>query len=429
MLILVAVGCGQQAPTPDAAPDSSSKPATPSSSPTPILTPSPTFTLVPPATLTPAVPTGLPIPNATATPTVARIGEIKGHGYAPPNVRYQAWNSDLIARVRHLSVEPSFRTNSSADSKYSYIPTAHFSFSIIEPLRGTPAGDVVVVEYSFAPGRPTKAQAIDEAEKWIASRHDEWWNEREAIIFLDDLRFGGGGVSEISTGAQYSFADHFSCPSHSSCFSWRIGNNDFYGNWVWLPFIEQDASPDVRDSERMFRVVVDSYDTYANRVANASLAEIKAILKAYRSEEDGRWQYADRYRSLWEAKGSDSYSFVFSAVNAYTWDVYHYERTLIPAQRIFVRNGEVVEAFFLEDVDLGDKVLPAGSRIDFEEMGDSPTIETLVWDLAEGWARGSQYYTDVSFDYEFGYPTAITTEEADGSEMLFFASEYTPLDK
>ena len=333
----------------------------------------------------------------------------------------------MIARVRHLSVEPYFRTSSS----YSYIPTVHFSFSIIEPLRGTPAGDVVVVEYSVFGRVSTKTQAIEEAKEWIASARDEWWNEREAIIFLDDLRLGGGGVSEISTGAQYSFADHFICNDHGiygSCFTWRIANNDFYSNWVWLPFIEQDASPDVPDSERMFRVVVDSYDHYANRVANASLAEIKAILKAYRLEEDGRWQYADRYRSLWEAKGSDSYSFVFSAVNAYTWDVHHYERTLIPAQRIFVRNGEVVEAFFLEDVDLGDKVLPAGSRIDFEEMGDSPTIETLVWDLAEGWARGSQYYTDVSFDYEFGYPTAITTEEADGSEMLFFASEYTPLD-
>ena len=429
ILVLVAVACGQQAPTPDAAPDASSKPATPSFSPSPILTPSPTFTPVPSATLTPAVPARLPIPNATATPTVERIGEIKGHGYAPPDVRYQAWNSDLIARVRHLSVEPSFRINSRADPEERYGATLHFSFSIIETLWGTPPGDVVVVEYSVYGHEPTKAQAIEQAKKSIASLRDarlEWWNKREAIIFLDDLRFAGGKLSEISTGAHYSFANHIGCPSHSSCLNWRIGYNDSYPNWVWLPIVEQDASLEVPDSERMFRVVVDSYDTYESRVASASLAEIKAILKAYRSEEGWHWRHVERYRPLWEAKGSDSYSFVYSAVIVYTWDVHHYERTFFPAQKIFVRNGEVVEVFFVEDVDLGDEVWPAGSRIELDKIdgpfSNLPTIETFFWHYAESSAG-------VSFDYEFGYPTTVTLDFGDGVVISFYASDYTPLDK
>ena len=46
----------------------------------------------------------------------------------------------------------------------------------------------MVVEYSVFGGGPTRAQAIEEAKKWIASERDAWWNKQEAIIFLDDLR-------------------------------------------------------------------------------------------------------------------------------------------------------------------------------------------------------------------------------------------------
>ena len=51
-----------------------------------------------------------------------------------------------------------------------------------------------------------------------------------------------------------------------------------------------------------------------------------------------------------------------------------------------------------------------------------------MWDLAESWARGFQSITDVSFDYEFGYPYAIRVEPNDGTESFVYASEYTPLE-
>ena len=395
----------------------------------PILTPLPTFTPVPPATLALAAPARLPIPNATASPNVVRIGEIKGYGYAPLNVRNQAVDSDLIARVRHVSAEPSFRINSGADPEYRYRPYAHFSFSIIEPLKGTPAGDVVVVEYSLYSGMPTKAQAIEEAKKWIASERDVWWNKREAIIFLDDLRFAGGKVSEISSGAYYSFANHFRCDDHSMCTEWGIRVNNSYANWVWLPFIGEDASLEVPDSERMFRVVVDPYevDSYGYHAsAFASLADIKAILETYGADGTvARRAYVGRQLLLWEAKGSDSYSFVSSGVD-------DGGRTFFPAIKIVVRNGEVVEAFFAEDVDRWGKVWPAGSRIEPEKMNgygsNLPTLETLFWFLAEMWASGHQLITDVSFDYEFGYPTAIRLKSNNGTESFAYASDYTPLD-
>ena len=335
----------------------------------------------------------------------------------------------MIARVRHVSVEPSFRINPGADPERRFSPYVHFSFGIIETLWGnTPVGDVVVVEYSDAGGRPTKAQAIEEAEKWIASERDEWWNKREAIIFLDDLRFvNWREISEISTGAHYRFADHFSCNDFSMCRTWYISRNDSYGSWVWLPSVGQDALLEVPDSERMFRVVVVPYGaiTYELQIAPASLANIKAILEPHWSNAGVRADDFAGHRLLWEAKGSDSYSYVYSVVD-------DEGRPLFPTQRIAVRDGEAVEAFYTEDYEEGGVVYPAGTRIEPRSITqniDFPTLATsaFFWDLAESWARGSQFITDVSFDYEFGYPTAIRIE-ANGTETLVYVSDYTPLD-
>ena len=325
----------------------------------------------------------------------------------------------MVARARHLSVEPSFRTKSSADSKDSYIATAHFSFSIVEPLRGTPAGDVVVVEYSVRGGVSTKAQAIEEAKKWIASRHDEWWNEREAIIFLDDLRFmwGKSRISELSTSAQYSFADHFSCIDHS-CYTWGISTNDSYGSWVWLPSVWQGVPPEVPDSDLMFRVVVEPYGADNYGIGIASQADIKAILETYWSESYARSVYFDRHHLLWEAKGSDSYSFVYSGVD-------EEDHPLFAPQRVIVRNGEAVEAFHTEDFEAGGVVYPAGTRI---EANNTPTLENTFWYYAEMWGSGTaSAITDVTFDYEFGYPSAFTFDFAEEGKWFFYASDYTPL--
>lgn len=319
-----------------------------------------------------------------------------------------------------MSVEPSFRIDSGADPEYRYDPYVHFSFSIIEPLKGT-AGDVVVVEYVVSLGMPTEAQAIEKAKKWIASERDVWWYKREAIIFLDDLRFAGSKVSEISTGAHYSFANHCG----SSCYGeWRIRSNNSYNNWVWLPYIGQDATLEIPDSERMFRVVVDpDDDSYEHRVGFASLADIKAILEAYGADGTlARATYIDQRRLLWEARSSESYSFVYSVA-------YEDGRiALYPAIKIVVRNGEVVEAFFAEDVEREGKVWPAGSRIEPEMMNDYdlPTLEldTFFWHLAQGWVYRNRVVPDVSFDNEFGYPTAIRLRNGD----VIYVSGYTPLD-
>ena len=357
-----------------------------------------------------------------------RTGEIKGYGYAPRDVEIQTLNSDLIARVRHLSVEPSFRTRSAADPEDRYLSYVHLSFSIIEPLKGAPAGDVVVVEYLVYGGMPTEAQAIEKAKKWIASERDVWWHKREAIIFLDDLRFRSAGskVSEISTGAYYEFANH-----SSSCCGWTIHLNNSYGNWVWLPYIGEDASLELPDSERMFRVVVDPYevDSYEHRarrppasIGFASLADIKAILEAYGADGTlARDTYLDQRRLLWEAKSSDSYSFVYSYVN-------EDGSTLRLAIKTVVRNGEVVEAFFVEDVEWEGKVWTAWSRIEPEMMSDydllTLELDTFFWQLAQGWVYRNPVVPDVSFDNEFGYPTAIRFGKGD----VIYVSEYTPLD-
>ena len=401
---------------------------TPTATPTPTLTPTPTATPAP--TLTPtSTATATPPVEPTRTPTYARTGEIKGYGYAPVCVDAQVGLSDLIARVRHLSLEPSFRVVPRADPEIRYSPHVHFSFSVIEPLKGTPAGDVVVVEYSVSNRVPTKARALEKAEERIASNHDAWWNKREAIIFLDDLRFAGGKISEPSSGAHYSFADHESYGTPPGCGygEWSLHWNEAYRNWIWLPFEGQDASLEVPDSERMVQVEVDPYegDSHEDHVAVlVSLADIKAIIDTYWSRSHvGRIRYLYRQRDLWETKSADSYSFVYSFVEN--------GRTVIPAQEIVVRNREAVAAVLVEDVDEEGKVRPAGFRVEIEPGNNSSSLEleeSHFWSLALGWARRTSWIADVSFDYEFGYPTTIRIEERSGTESFFYISDYAPLD-
>ena len=251
-----------------------------------------------------------------------------------------------------MSVEPSYRINSYADPEWRYDSYVHFSFGVIETLWGNPPGDVVVVEYYVGGGGPTRYQAIEYAKKWIASERDAWWNKQEAIIFLDDPRFRGYEyVSENSTGAHYRFADYFSCGDHTiQCSTWNISDNDSYPSWVWLPFVGQDASLEVPDSERMFRVLVVPYgaNRYEHRIATVSLANIKAILEPHWSNAhvhgaDVRGTYLEKHRNLWESKSPDSYSFVFSYG--------HEDGRLLSTEKIVVRNGEVVEVFSAEDGD------------------------------------------------------------------------------
>ena len=402
-------------------------------SPSPTPTPEPTATLAPTTTSSPT-PASVATSNAAYWRTVERNGEIEGYGYAPHNVKLQAEGSDLIARVRHVSVEPSYRTYSDADPERRYSPFVHFSFGIIETLSGNPPGDGVVVEYSIYGGMPTKAQALEKAEEWIASNHEAWWNKREAIIFLDDLRFvRWREISEITTGAYYSFADHFSCGNQGHCSTWHIGDNDSYGSWVWLPSVGQDASLEVPDSERMFRVVAVPYgaNTYEHQIAPASLANIKAVLEpfleAHWSKTHVRAEYVNRHRLLWEANGSDSYSFVSSVGDE--------GGRISIAQRIVVRNGEAVEAFYTQDYEEGGVVYPAGTRRivprNLPQTIYLPTLappSSLMWHLVEAWISGDPSVSDVSFDYEFGYPTAIRWRLKNEPDKFLYASEYTRLD-
>ena len=283
----------------------------------------------------------------------------------------------------------------------------------------------MVVEYRVYGGEPTEAQAIEQAKKWIASERDAWWNKQEAIIFLDDLRFVPQDYApEIATGAHYRFADHFSCGDHGSCYTWHIGANDSYPSWVWLPFVGQDASLEVPDSERMFHVVVVPYRAidYELQIAPASLANIKAILEPHWSKDWVRGIYLDRHRNLWESKGSDSYSFVSSFGDE--------DGRLLSTEKIVVRNGEVVEVFSTEDGDQWVKVWPDGSRPNAVPSAKTLERSSFIWDdiwqriIRENWP-----INDVSFDYEFGYPTALRFFRLkDEPDVFLYISEYTPLE-
>ncbi len=166
----------------------------------------------------------------------------------------------------------------------------------------------------------------------------------------------------------------------------------------------------------MFRVVVKPYGADNYGIGIASLADIKAILETYWSERYARNAYFNRHRLLWDAKGSDSYSYVYSGMR----------EEVIASERVIVRNGEAVEAFYTEDFEEGGVVYPAGTRI---EANNTPTLEKFFWYYAEVWGSGiASAITDVTFDYEFGYPSAFTLDFAEEGKWFFYASDYTPLD-
>ena len=51
-----------------------------------------------------------------------------------------------------------------------------------------------------------------------------------------------------------------------------------------------------------------------------------------------------------------------------------------------------------------------------------------MWHLVNMWIRGDQPNADVSFDYEFGYPSATRWRRKNEPDLFLYASEYTPLD-
>ncbi len=196
---------------------------------------------------TPLPPTPSPIPTPE---NVVRVVESVAHGYAPPNpstLEERILMADVVVRARFRSVSPSSRSFYSTAFLTTYhVPFVHFSFEVLESLKGT-AGNSAVVElrvnassvlYDENRGSPfadTATEAVSTGQDWIDNDFDQEWNNREALLFLKTI---ANAKTTKTTGrpasVQYVFvgSDSSKDASHISRDSFSVSSPD---NRAWLP--------------------------------------------------------------------------------------------------------------------------------------------------------------------------------------------------
>lgn len=416
----------------------------PTSTTTPVATPTPVPTPTPNPTATPA-PTPTAVPKDTSTPTPVQQSyeewptaptpepnrEVIGYGYAPYEIENQLFHTDLVAWVKPLSVEPSFKVSTGGRTDPTYYPYVNITLSVIESLWGYPVSDTIVVEYPLSRKYGEEAHAMRRAKEWIIARQNEWWQNDEAIVFLSEIRLLGWPKDEIDTGAQYIIATGEDCWKYGPCSSWwDIDYNDQYQDfmWPWLPMVERVATSEEPYSEPVFRVKVTPYGAtrfeYITTVA--TLSNIRSIVQALTAKGTTvRGGYLTRVYWIWEQKKSDNYSFVFWGTNL------TYEPT--PPIKVIVRNGQAIEGFYVTAFEKDGVMYPAGSKVDKNDQ-TLPTLEGPLWGwyLVRHWLGSPMDdgipIVNIKFDYEYGYPSEVVIDA--GSHVVgFHASDYTPLEE
>ena len=358
-----------------------------------------------------------------------------GYGYASYKMVDQLMRTDLVAWVKPLSVEPSFKESTSRSTDPTYYPYVNITFSVIESLWGSPASDTIVVEYPLSKKYGEVAHAIERAKEWVIARQSEWWQSDEAIVFLSEIRHLGWGENGTGTGAQYIIATGEECWKYGSCSSWwDIDYHDQESIWAWLPMVTQVATSEKPYSEPVFRVRVTPYGAtrFEYITAVATLSNIKSIVQALTSKGSlPRGEYYNRVRRLWEQNKNklDNYSFVF-------WQTNTAGESTHPI-KVVVRNGEAVEGVYATAFEKDGVVYPAGSKVD-ENYQTLPTLESSFWGwgLALHWLGTTPGREDdgtpivsMKFDYEYGYPSVAVIAFGEEYVTGFHASDYTPLEE
>ena len=139
----------------------------------PVASETPTSTLVPPV--------GKETPSSTvATPLSAVPPFYDG----PTSLEERILASQVIARVQLDSTASTVESAVIYDGSTKYIALLEFSFSVEEYLKGSGADDIVAV-WESSPIYDTRQEADAELPA-IAAARDAQWDDREAIVFLQN---------------------------------------------------------------------------------------------------------------------------------------------------------------------------------------------------------------------------------------------------
>ena len=208
-----------------------------------------------------------------------------GYRRGPTTLEERIFKADVIARARLLSVSPAFRLfyDVLGDST-RYATFVELTFDILESLKGN-AGNTAIVEFQvmgvvdpppLAGTYATSQEAVLAIQKWINSKRDSQWDNRDAIIFL---RTTANSVSNLWTGrpptVQYVFVGEL--PFDGLVFYGRdqysISSED---NKVWLPATVATSLESSRISGETQLFFLDAPTTETPSPPTISLADLKS---------------------------------------------------------------------------------------------------------------------------------------------------------
>ncbi len=164
-------------------------------------------------------------------------------------------DTPIIAHVSVTSVTMSAAPWREGDGPEMWVPALEITFKVLEYLKGT--GDKSVVAYVRA-YEPFDSRTDAENQTWLMEAFDDRWNDREAIVFLDDWgpyiplpddRLYLGGISEPGS-------DNFSITSHESR--------------KWLPAAPASGVRSATDSDPAFLLSAPTAQTGARSTAARS---------------------------------------------------------------------------------------------------------------------------------------------------------------
>ena len=257
----------------------------------------------PTGTVTPMVETKTPIgtvapPTATITPTgtVTPPLSVPPPPYdGPKSLEERIFESSVIARVRLDSVSSSAESGTTRFGT-KYIAVLEFNLSVEEYLKGSGADDIVAV-WNSVPVFDTLQEAED-ALPAIAAARDAQWDDREAIVFLQNSRAYLPSTQEVGRfflSGKTNFDDNYS-----------IGSRD---RTLWLPAVAAvgDSSQSTGEQQRFLMDVPPETGT----APTITLGEIKtwiAAVTAKLAAGDGSEEYMECVQQTYRYEGEDRYS-------------------------------------------------------------------------------------------------------------------------
>ena len=230
-----------------------------------------------------ASPTATITPTGTVTPPL-NVPPSPYHG--PKSLEERIFESSVIARVRLDSMSSSAESGTTRFGT-KYIAVLEFNLSVEEYLKGSGADDIVAV-WNSVPVFDTLQEAED-ALPAIAAGRDAQWDDREAIVFLQNSRAYLPSTQEAGRfflSGKTNFDDNYSIASRHRT--------------LWLPAVATagDSSQPTGDQQRFLTDVPPAEGT----VATITLGEIKTRIAGVTTKlaaGDGTEEYTECVRETY----------------------------------------------------------------------------------------------------------------------------------